>query len=129
MTGSGANIKPDGYTVGMESFKHRWQAMPVTIRKPVVLVIGMFFVIASPFTGVLPGPGGIPIFLIGVAILATEFEWAKRLRDWTLQKVHLVAKWWRAHKLLGTLAFVAIGAIFITISVLIYRWISATFLS
>jgi hypothetical protein len=109
--------------------KRSWASIPATIRKPIVLVIGMLFVIISPFTGVLPGPGGIPIFLIGVAILATEFEWAKRLRDWTLDRVKWLGAWWRAHKLVGTLTFMVIGAIFITASILIYRWVKANLLS
>lgn len=125
MHGSGGNIKPNGYTVGMETLKRRWQAIPSTIRKPIILVIGMLFVIISPFTGVLPGPGGIPIFLIGVAILATEFEWAKRLRDWTLDNVKRLGQLWRQHKIIGTLICLICLAIIIAISLLGYRWLSS----
>jgi uncharacterized protein (TIGR02611 family) len=105
----------------MESLKKRWYNVPTTVRKPTILLIGMFFVIISPFTGVLPGPGGIPVFLIGIAILSTEFEWAKRLRDWTIDKVQLLGRWWRAHKFVGTLAFTACFAIFASISFFAYR--------
>jgi len=60
--------------------------VPWHIRKPVVLIIGLLFVIAAGLTGWLPGPGGIPLFLIGIAILATEFVWAEKARDWILDK-------------------------------------------
>lgn len=43
-------------------------------------VLGIALMVIAPFTGVLPGPGGIPIFLLGVALLATEFVWAKSLK-------------------------------------------------
>lgn len=106
----------------MESLKRHWFRIPGTIRKPLVLVIGMTLVIISPFTGVLPGPGGIPIFLIGVAILSTEFEWAQRLRDWALKKVHVLGQLWRRHKIAGTLLALLCVAVVVTCSVLAFRW-------
>jgi uncharacterized protein (TIGR02611 family) len=96
----------------MESLKKRWYSVPSSIRKPIVLIVGLLIVIASPFTGVLPGPGGIPVFLIGIAILATEFEWAKRLRDWVLKWVKMLGAWWRQHKVLGT-AVIVVAAVMI----------------
>jgi len=49
-------------------------------RKVVILIVGsaialVGFVIVGP----LPGPGGIPVILLGLTILATEFIWARRL--------------------------------------------------
>lgn len=43
--------------------------------------------LASGLIGWLPGPGGIPVFLLGIAILASEFAWADRLKQWVLQLV------------------------------------------
>jgi len=105
----------------MESLKKRWRALPTTVRKPIVLAVGLFFVILSPFTGVLPGPGGIPVFLIGVAILATEYEWAQRVRDPILHWVHIAGQAWRKHKVLGTLLIVGLATTFMTISYFIAR--------
>jgi hypothetical protein len=90
----------------MSSISQRWKNIPATVRKPLVLFVGLLVVLASPFTGILPGPGGIPVFLIGIAILSTEFHWARRIRDWVLKWVHAAGHVWRQHKLIGTLAVV-----------------------
>jgi uncharacterized protein (TIGR02611 family) len=105
----------------MESLKKHWYNFPSSVRKPIVLVIGSLFIIAAGLTGWLPGPGGVPLFLIGIAILSTEFEWAKRLRDWMLQKIHMFGVWWRQHKIIGSLAFVVTAAVFVTIAIVAYR--------
>lgn len=73
-----------------------WKRQPKTVRQPFVLVLGLFLVIISPFTGVLPGPGGIPIFLLGVAILASEFDWADRFKKFVLHHAPAwVRRYWR----------------------------------
>ena len=48
-------------------------------KKLAVDVAGFGLIIASPFLGWLPGPGGIPVFLAGVAILARNYDWAENL--------------------------------------------------
>lgn len=108
----------------MERLKHHWTRVPGSIRKPVILVIGSLFIIAAALTGWLPGPGGIPLFLIGIAILSTEFEWAKQLRDWTLDKIKQIGAWWRRHKVVGTLVFVLCGAIAVSIGFVGYRLVN-----
>lgn len=104
----------------MASLKQRWKSIPVTIRKPVVLIIGLLIVIASPFTGVLPGPGGIPMFLLGVAILASEYAWAQRIRDPILRVVERAIVLWRRRRIIGTLIIVAVGLTFGGLSYLLY---------
>lgn len=37
--------------------------------------------IAAILTGWLPGPGGIPLFIIGLSILAIHHEWAQKYID------------------------------------------------
>ena len=105
----------------MESMKKRWRSLPATVRKPIILGVGLFFVILSPFTGVLPGPGGIPVFLIGIAILATEYTWARRIRDPILSWVHMAGDAWRRHKVLGTLLIVGLAATFFSFSYFVIR--------
>ncbi len=50
-------------------------------RKIVVLVIGVTILLLAIPIGLLPGPGGILVALLGLAILATEFIWAKKMLD------------------------------------------------
>lgn len=54
-------------------------------RKIIVLVVGVTVLLLGVAMLVLPGPGWVTIF-IGLAILATEFAWAK----WMLKhaKIH-----------------------------------------
>lgn len=46
-------------------------------------ILGGLLILAAALTGWLPGPGGIPLLIIGLSLLATNHEWAAR---W-LQKV------------------------------------------
>lgn len=107
----------------METLKRHWYNLPTSVRKPLVLVIGLLFVIASALTGWLPGPGGLPLFLIGIAILATEFEWAMRLRDWVVGQLQQAGHAFRRHKVAGTIIMLVAIAAIISLSVLFYRWL------
>lgn len=42
-------------------------------------IAGFLLMVAAALTGWLPGPGGIPLFLMGLAVWASEFTWAHRL--------------------------------------------------
>lgn len=43
--------------------------------------IGVLFMIAAILTGWLPGPGGIPLFIVGLSLFAINHEWAERYID------------------------------------------------
>jgi len=45
---------------------------------------GYFLIFLGITTGWLPGPGGIPLILGGLALLSLHNEWAKRLREWLI---------------------------------------------
>jgi len=45
-------------------------------------LVGLLFVVLGLATGWLPGPGGIPLVLLGLAVWSSEFEWAHRLMLW-----------------------------------------------
>jgi uncharacterized protein (TIGR02611 family) len=71
-----------------------WQKVPVVIRKPLVLLVGAAIIVAGLAMLILPGPGWVAI-LLGFAVLATEFAFAVRVRDWlinTLQTLVAHAK-------------------------------------
>lgn len=78
-----------------------WQRLPSTIRKPIVLTVGLVLILLAGLTGWLPGPGGIPLFLLGIAILATEFEWAKGVRDRVLLWLKRFSRWFKDNQFLG----------------------------
>jgi hypothetical protein len=42
------------------------------------LVIGVFFVLVTPLIGLLPGPGGVVVFGIGLGLILRNSSWAKR---------------------------------------------------
>lgn len=98
-----------------------WRHIPTAIRKPLVLVTGMLFMVAAALTGWLPGPGGIPLFLVGIAILATEFVWAEKIRDYVLGLIKRLGRWLRRNPLLGAVSLL-LGAVgFTAAAYLIYR--------
>lgn len=49
-------------------------------RKIIVLIAGTLIVLVfAPIVGLIPGPGGLIVAAAGLALLATEFIWARRL--------------------------------------------------
>lgn len=57
-----------------------------SVKKLIVAVIGFTILIIGIFMIILPGPAFILIPL-GLAILATEFIWAKKILDKVKQKI------------------------------------------
>jgi hypothetical protein len=43
-----------------------------------IFVLGALLIIVSPLAGVIPGPGGIFVFAIGLAMVLKTSMWAKR---------------------------------------------------
>lgn len=82
----------------MKHLKRVWRKFPVRLRKLIVGIFGTIFIIAAALTGWLPGPGGIPLLLVGIAILATEFEWAEVVRDKIFDILHDIDRWLKRHK-------------------------------
>ncbi|MDD2859356.1 MAG: PGPGW domain-containing protein [Candidatus Nanopelagicales bacterium] len=56
--------------------RNRWSSLPGPLRKIAVAVAGGAVMAAGAAMLVLPGPG-IAGILVGLAILATEFMWAR----------------------------------------------------
>ncbi len=72
----------------METLKHWWLRIPRAVRKPLVFMVGAAVIIAGLAMLVLPGPGWAAIFL-GFAILATEFAFAERVREWMVGQLKI----------------------------------------
>lgn len=49
------------------------------IRRIAVDILGVLAIIGAAITGPIPGPGGIPLLILGLSLLATNHEWAERL--------------------------------------------------
>ncbi len=75
-------------------------------------LVGAALVIAAPLTGWLPGPGGIPLFLAGLAVLSTEFLWAKRVQAWMLRRLRTYLEWSPGRQRLFWACFFTAFAIF-----------------
>lgn len=73
----------------MESLKRYWKSIPTAVRKPLVFIVGTAIVILGLVLLPLPGPGWVIIFL-GFAVLATEFAFAEKVRDWLVDQLQLV---------------------------------------
>lgn len=73
-----------------------WKQQPKTVRKPFVFVLGLVLIVTAPLVGWIPGPGGIIAFAAGIAVLASEFDWAETLKEFFLKTVPKeVKKRWR----------------------------------
>lgn len=71
-------------------------------------ILGGLLVIAGPLTGPLPGPGGIPLVLLGLAVWSSEFEWAQRLMLRFKALVRRYLAWPRRTRVLFWVAFIAV---------------------
>jgi uncharacterized protein (TIGR02611 family) len=64
----------------VEWFHRHWKRTPTKVRKPFIFLLGFAIVGTGIVLLPLPGPGWVIIFF-GFAILASEFEFAERVRD------------------------------------------------
>lgn len=77
-----------------------------------VAIAGLFLVVLGALSGPLPGPGGIPLVLLGLAVWASEFEWAQRVMEWFKRRLHQFRGWGRpAQALAWTIFFLVIGIV------------------
>lgn len=101
------------------------------LKKITIDVAGVGLIVASPFLGLFPGPGGVPIFLAGLGLLASNHDWARNIlkdlekhREGLAQRVFANKKVSLAADIIGTL--ILCGAIYIlfTTDSLLYRGFS-----
>lgn len=69
-----------------EELKKELQKERSLPHKIAVDILGILLIIASLLFGWLPGPGGMPLFLAGMGLLASNHLWAKQLLNWFKQK-------------------------------------------
>lgn len=103
----------------MSQLKTKWQHLPKKPRQTLVLLAGISLVILSAFIGALPGPGGIFVFALGVAILGSEFDWADRFGKWLLGLIGQFNDYLKRHRLVGLL----FGTIVVAWMVYVIVWL------
>ena len=65
------------------------QALYASARRIAILCGGSLLVIAGIVLLVLPGPG-VPLIIAGLALLGTQFEWARRASGWMRDRLRAV---------------------------------------
>jgi uncharacterized protein (TIGR02611 family) len=89
------------HTVEPHEDRWRWRrrirANPVQHRvyRAVVGLVGLLLIVLGLVTGPIPGPGGIPLVLLGIAVWASEFAWAHRLMQVFKAQLHRYQTWSR----------------------------------
>ena len=86
----GVSEKPERFAWRRKLREHPRYRLPYRIA---VGVMGVLMLIAAILTGPFPGPGGIPLFLLGLAVLASEFHWAHRLYQFAERYVNIYRGW------------------------------------
>lgn len=66
------------------------------VYRAALIVVATLVIIAGILMLVLPGPGWLTIFL-GLAILGTEFAWARRTLTWVRKQVNLWIYRWQKY--------------------------------
>ncbi len=99
-------------------WRRRIRANPHSHRiyKWVVGVVGLLIIAGGVVLLPLPGPGWVIIF-VGLAVWASEFEWARRLRNFAVEKVKAWGEWlqpkpWWVKGLVGLATLLLVLAIF-----------------
>lgn len=114
-------LSPDrtDHNIWLDQYDDRWEwrrKIRANPRKAMfyrigVGIVGGLLIILAPLTGWLPGPGGIPLFIAGLAVLASEFEWAQRLllrvKEWVRRLTQWTVRQPGWLKALGTLLLMA----------------------
>ena len=64
----------------------RWRRIPRPVRQVSAAAAGGALILGGALLLVLPGPG-LAVIALGLAVLATEFPWARRLLRWAAAHV------------------------------------------
>jgi uncharacterized protein (TIGR02611 family) len=96
------------------AWRRRIRRNPNRLRlyRAAVGIAGLVLICLGLVTGPLPGPGGIPLVLLGLAIWSSEFEWAYRLRQRFKAEIRKYGGW-STHKKVAfwVLFFAACGCL------------------
>jgi uncharacterized protein (TIGR02611 family) len=90
-------------------WRRRIRANPTQRRlyRVLIAVAGLLLIVLGLVTGPIPGPGGIPLVLLGMAVWASEFAWAHRVMHVFKQQVHRFQQWSRPQQVAFWVGFIA----------------------
>jgi uncharacterized protein (TIGR02611 family) len=85
--------------------KIREDKRKLVVYRIAVGVLGLILMVVGIVSGPLPGPGGIPLVLLGLAVWSSEFEWAHQVMTWFKKQLHRYRTWSASTKTLFWVAF------------------------
>jgi uncharacterized protein (TIGR02611 family) len=91
-------------------WRRRVRANPTQHRlyRILVAIAGLLLIVLGLVTGPIPGPGGIPLVLLGLAVWASEFVWAHRVMHVFKGQVHRYQRWSRPRQVGFWAVFLAV---------------------
>ncbi len=100
------------------AWRRRIRSNPASHRiyRIVVGVVGLLIVVGGLALVPLPGPGWVIVF-VGLAVWASEFEWAQNLLSFARERLRRWSEWlkprpWWVKSLVGLGTVVLVGAVF-----------------
>jgi uncharacterized protein (TIGR02611 family) len=87
-----------------EEDRWRWRRKIRENRRKLIVyriavgILGLMLIALGLVSGPIPGPGGIPLVLLGLAVWSSEFEWAHQLMMWFKKELHRYGTWPRTRK-------------------------------
>jgi uncharacterized protein (TIGR02611 family) len=85
--------------------KIRENKRQLAVYRVAVALLGLLLIAVGLVSGPLPGPGGIPLVLLGLAVWSSEFEWAHQLMLWFKKQLHRYRTWSTPQKVLSLVVF------------------------
>ena len=104
------------HEVLVDPAEDRWRWRRKIRQNPRQLVVyrlgvglaGLLLILTGLATGWLPGPGGIPLILLGLAVWSSEFLWANKLMHKFKDHLRRYGQWSRSKQVLFWVAFVSV---------------------
>ena len=62
--------------MSLRSSYDRWRRNPTA--RTCLFIVGVLLIITAPAVGVIPGPGGLVVFALGLALVLQNSRWAKK---------------------------------------------------
>ena len=75
--------------------KIRQDKRKLAVYRFAVGLLGLILIVLGFVSGPIPGPGGIPLILLGLAVWSSEFEWAHQVMMWFKKELHRYRTWSR----------------------------------